>query len=324
MLSGNIKLYNLPTDILDKICYENDLDNKKLALLIMTHKSFHKFIMIKYNKLYLSSLQELQININGYRNIYEVDIYNCLGIIDTYIFENCKILKLRCCQNITDVSKLGNVEYLDLADCDEITNVSMLGKCKYLDLSNCNKITNVNNLGNVEHLDLSYCYKLTNISKLGNHKYLSLRGCNKIENINNLDTVHKLDLSYCENIRNISPLSNVYSLDVSHCPNIRINLTMRTTIFRAMSTDLTNRTMAFLKNVKELNIKNCLWVTDLSKLSNIEKLDIRGCKRLRILSPVNNLKNISLSRDLYNKNNIFNQLKSTYSENNCEIDIDYF
>ena len=28
-----IKLYNLPNDILDKICYKNNLDNKKLALL---------------------------------------------------------------------------------------------------------------------------------------------------------------------------------------------------------------------------------------------------------------------------------------------------
>ena len=66
MLSGNIKLYNLPTDILDKICYENDLDNTKLALLIMAHKSFHEFIMIKYKKLYLSSLQKLQLKFEIY------------------------------------------------------------------------------------------------------------------------------------------------------------------------------------------------------------------------------------------------------------------
>ena len=92
----------------------------------MTHKSFQEFIMLKYKKLYLSSLQELQINMNNYVNVYEVDIFNCLGIIDTYIFKNCKILKLRCCHNIRDVSQLGNVEYLDVAACDEIVDVSML------------------------------------------------------------------------------------------------------------------------------------------------------------------------------------------------------
>ena len=243
-------LYNLPNDILDQIIYKNNFDNKKLAHLLMTHNKFKEFINIKYKKLYLTSLQELQININDYSNIYEVDIFNCLGIIDTHIFKNCKILKLRCCHNITDVSKLGNIEYLDLASCNEIKNVSMLGKCKYLDLSNCNKITNVSALGNVEHLDLSHCDKITDISKLGNHKYLSLRGCHKITHINNLEKVNTLDLSYCENILDISYLTNVYNLDVSYCPYIEIFKPMNLVIFNGTSTNLIDNDIQYLTNIK--------------------------------------------------------------------------
>tara|TARA_B100001564_G_scaffold307484_1_gene277391 strand:+ start:726 stop:1685 length:960 start_codon:yes stop_codon:yes gene_type:complete len=318
MQYANKVLYNLPNDILEKICYKNNLDNKKLALLVLAHRSFQEFIMLKYKKLYLSSLQELQLNINDFINVYEVDIFNYLGVIDTYIFKNCKILKLRCCHNIRDVSQLGNVEYLDVAGCEEIRDVSMLGKCKYLDLSNCHKITNVDNLGNVEHLDLSHCNKLTNISKLGNHKYLSLRGCHKITHINNLEKVNTLDLSYCENINDISYLTNVYNLDVSYCPNIKINKSMNTVIFNGISTNLLNNDIKFLKNVKKLNIRNCYWIRDLSILNNIEILDIRGCKNIKKL-PENNIKNISLSKELYNNNTIFNQISNI--EN---IDIDYF
>lgn len=311
-------LYDLPNDILGQIFYKNNFDNKKLAYLLMTHKKIKEFINIKYNKLYLSSLQELQININDYSNVYEVDIFDCLGIIDTYIFKNCKILKLRCCRNITDVSKLGNVEYLDLGACNEIINVSMLGKCKYLDLSNCNKITNVDNLGNVEHLDLSHCYKLTNISKLGNHKYLNLSGCHKITNINNLGKVHTLNLSYCKNILDISHLKNVYDLDVSGCI-IKINKPINTVIFTGISINLLNRDINFLKNVKKLNLRNCYWIRDLSTLNNIETLDIRSCKNIKKLPNKKTLKSINISKELYNNNSIFNQIN--YIEN---IDIDYF
>lgn len=320
MLSSRIPLYNLPNDILEKICYKNDLDNKKLAQLVMTHKSFHKFIMLKYKKLYLSSLQELQINMNDYVNVYEVDIFDCLGIIDTHIFKNCKILKLRCCHNIRSVSQLGNVEYLDIAGCSEIKDVSMLGKCKYLDLSNCHKITNVDNLGNVEHLDLSHCDKLTNISKLGNHKYLSLRGCHKIRNINNLGKVNTLDLSYCENIKNISCLSNVYNLDVSYCPLIEIFKTMNSEIFYGISTNLIDDDMKFLRNIKKLVIKKCYWISDLSMLNNVEILDISGCKNIKTLPTTSYLKTLNISANLHNTHSIYLQTKYI----NCEIDIDYF
>lgn len=320
MQNANKIIYNLPNDILDKICYKNNLDNKKLALLVMAHKTFQDFIILKYKKLYLSSLQELQINMNNYVNVYEVDIFNCLGIIDTYIFKNCKILKLRCCHNIRDVSQLGNVEYLDVAACDEIIDVSMLGKCKYLDLSNCHKITNVDNLGNVEHLDLSHCDKLTNISKLGNHKYLSLRGCHKITNINNLGKVHTLDLGYCENIKDISCLSNVYNLDVSYCPYIEIFKPMNLVIFNATSTNLINPDIQYLTNIKKLVIKKCYWISDLSMLNNVEILDIRGCKNIKKLPTTNNLKKMYISANLYNTHFIYIQTQNI----NCEIDVDYF
>lgn len=309
-------IYNLPNDILEKICYKNNLDNKKLALLVKAHKAFQQFIMLKYKKLYLSSLQELQINIIEYSNVYEIDIFNCLGIIDTYMFKNCKILKLRCCHNIRDVSQLGNVEYLDVAACDEIRDVSMLGKCKYLDLSNCHKITNVDNLGNVEHLDLSHCDKLTNISKLGNHKYLSLRGCHKITNINNLKKVHTLDLSYCENITDISCLSSVYNLDVSYCPYIEIFKPMNLVIFNATATNLIDDDIKYLKNIKNLVIKKCYWISDLSILNNIEILDISGCKNIKILPTTNTLKKLYLSANLSYTTNVKNM--------KCEIEVDYF
>jgi hypothetical protein len=313
-------IYNLPNDILDKICYKNNLDNKILALLVKAHKAFQQFIILKYKKLYLSSLQELQINMNNYINVYEVDIFNYLGIIDTYIFKNCKILKLRCCHNIIDVSQLGNVEYLDVAGCDEIKDVSMLGKCKYLDLSNCNKITNVDNLGNVEHLDLSHCYKLTKISKLDNHKYLSLRGCHKITNINNLKRVHTLDLSYCENIKNISCLSNVSNLDVSYCPLIEIFENMNSVIFNATSTNLIDDDVKYLKNIKNLVIKKCYWISNLSMLNKVEILDIRGCKNIKTLPTTSHLKTLNISANLHNTSSIY--LQTQYM--NGDIYIDYF
>ena len=37
MLSDAIKLYNLPNDILDNIFYKNELNNKTLAQIVMTH-----------------------------------------------------------------------------------------------------------------------------------------------------------------------------------------------------------------------------------------------------------------------------------------------
>ena len=318
MLSVSVKLYDLPNDILDNICYKNDLDNKKLAQIIKTNKSLRKFIMIKYKKLYLSNFQELQINMNHLDNIYEVDLYNCLGIIDTYMFKNCKILKLRSCHNIYDVSQLGNIEYLDLSNCYEISNISMLGKCCHLKLSNCNKITDISKLGNVDYLDLSHCDKITDISKLGNHKYLSLRGCHKITNINNLGKVHTLDLGYCENIRDISCLKNVYDLDVSFSSHIKINEFMNNTIFKAIKTNLINDDVIFLKNIKNINIKNCYWIYDLSPLINVEILDIKGCKNIKTLPETSTLKKLNVSCNAYSI------ITNLYKINKEKINLDYF
>ena len=316
------KIYNLPNDILDNIFYKNNLDNKELAQLVMTHKNLNDFIKLKYSKLYLESMQETFINTDKFKNVYEVDIFSCLGILRTDIFQNCKILKLRNCHNVTDVSKLGNIKYLDLGGCFEIKDVSMLGNCEYLDLSNCHKITDVSKLGNVSHLDLSHCDKITNISELGNHNYLSLRGCNKISNISVLKNVYTLDLSYCENIVDISHLSNVYDLDVSYCPYIEVIEPMYNSIIKAAETNLIDQDILFLKNVSELYIKNCYWISDLSSLCNLTKLDIRRCKNILHMPQSNSMKHISISFNKYN--DLYDKLKPFILKDDCNVHTDYF
>ena len=316
------KLYNLPNDILDNIFYTNNLNNIKLAQLVMTHKNLNDFIKLKYSKLYAESMQETFINTDKFENVYEVDIFSCLGILKTNIFKNCKILKLRNCHNVSDVSALGNIEHLDLGGCFEIKDVSMLNKCKYLDLSNCHKITDVSKLGNIPHLDLSHCDNIVNISKLGNHKYLSLRGCNKISNIKYLKNIHTLDLSYCEKIADISDLSNVYDLDVSYCPYIEINSPMYNSIIKATQSNLIDKDILYLKNVNELYIKNCYWISDLSSLSKLRKLDIRRCKSIKFLPKSIYMNHLVLSINQYNE--LHNELQDFILKEDCSINTEYF
>ena len=71
---------------------------------------------------------------------------------------------------------------------------------------------------------------------------------------------------------------------------------MNSVIFNATSTNLIDDDVKYLKNIKNLAIKKCYWISDLSILNNIEILDISGCKNIKILPTTNNLKNVYISK----------------------------
>lgn len=304
----------LPNDILDNIYYNNILNNEiidtkilieekiMLSNLMLINKPLFKFIILKYEKLFLSNFQpDYKYMSKKFNMFYEVHCFEDYSIIDTIKFKNCKILCLRSCYNITNVSSLGNIQYLDLSNCEYIKDVSMLGKCKKLELANCHNITDVSQLGNVPYLDLSHCSKITNISQLGNHKYLNLRGTN-ICNVNSLKNVEVLDISYNYNIYNISSLKNVKKLDISYCFNVELTTIMNNDIFIAEDTNLVDDDILYLKNINELRLRKNNYISDLSPLIKTKHLDIRQCSNIRILPQKNILESIDVSASNYNYN----------------------
>ena len=322
-------LYNLSNDILYNICYNNNINTEedlykeklKLKNIMLVNKSLLNFIILKYEKLYLSNLDIDYKNMyDKYNKFYEINIFENLGIINVNKFKNCKSLSLRSCYNIRNVSSLKNVQFVDLSNCFELEDVSMLGNCKKLELSNCHKITNVSNLGNVSYLDLSHCDKITDISQLGNHKYLNLKGTN-ICNITNLSNVETLDISYNYNIYDISSLKNVYNLDISFCLEIELNTTMNNTIFTAENTNLVDEDILYLKNVETLNLRKNNYISDLSPLVKTKNLDIRQCRNIRILPKKNILEYINVSRENYYSNLISLDINNL---NIKKIDIDNY
>jgi len=297
-------LYNLSNDILYNICYNNNINTEKdskfemlkLRNIMMTNKSLFNFIIIRYEKLYLSNLDtNYKYMFEKYHTFYEINIFEDLGIINLDKFKNCKYVSLRSCYNITHVNCLKNIQFLDLSNCFELKDVSMLGHCKKLELSNCNKIENVSNLGNIPYLDLSHCNKIVDISNLGNHTYLNLKNTN-ICNISNLSNVETLDISYNYNIRDISSLKNVYNLDVSFCLEIELSTVMNNIIFTAQDSHLVDDDILYLKNVNTLNLRDNNNITNLSPLIKTRKLDIRQCNNIRILPNKNILDYINVSR----------------------------
>ena len=322
-------LHNLSNDILYNIFYNNNINTEEdlqlemllLKNLMMTNKSLFNFIILRYEKLYLSNLDSNYKNIYfKYNKFYEINIFEDFSIINLDKFKNCKCVSLRSCYNITYVNCLKNVQFLDLSNCFELEDVSMLGYCKKLELCNCHKITDVSNLGNIPYLDLSHCDNITDISSLGNHEYLNLKGTN-ICNISNLSNVKTLNISYNYNIYDISSLKDVYNLDVSFCLNVELNTIMNNTIFTAEHTNLVDDDILYLKNVNTLNLRKNNYISDLSPLIKTKKLDIRSCKNIRVLPQKNILDYIDVSRDNYYANLINLNINNL---NIKKIDIDNY
>lgn len=313
-------IHNLSNDILHNICYNNNINTEeellieklKLRNMMLVNKTLFKFIILKYEKLYLSNLDtNYKIMYEKYNKFYEVHIFEDFSVVDLDKFKNCVYLSLRSCFNISNVSQLKNIKFLDLSNCFELEDVSMLGNCKKLELCNCHKIKNVSNLGNIPYLDLSYCDSIEDISQLGNHTYLNLKGV-YINNIQNLSNVRILDISYNNNIYDISALKNVYSLNISNCLNIQLNTTMNNNIIIAENTNLVDDDIKYLKNINTLNLSKNNYISDLSPLIKTKKLDIRQCRNIRVL-PYNTLLDyINVSSENYhcNLNNLgINNLK---------------
>lgn len=289
-------IHNLSNDILYNICYNNNINTEKELLveklklknLMLVNKSLFNFIILKYEKLYLSNLDtNYKSMYKKYNKFYQVDIFEDFSVVDLDKFKNCINLSLRSCYNIIDVSCLKNIQFLDLSNCFELDDVSMLGNCKKLELCNCHKITDVSHLGNIPYLDLSHCDNILDILQLGNHTYLNLKGTN-ISNISNLNNVKVLDISYNYNIYDISALKNVYNLDISYCLNVQLNTNMYNNIFTAEHVNLVDDDITYLKNINTLNLSKNNYISDLSPLIKTKNLDIRQCKNIRVL-PYNTL-----------------------------------
>lgn len=278
-------LTDLPNDILDTICYNNET-LQILKNIMLTNKTLFNFIILKFEKLFLSNLQcDYKNMLSKYKTFYIVDLLEDYSLINLNKFKNCKRVTARSCYNITNVSLLYNVKYIDLSNCFELSDVSSLGNCDTLLLANCHKITDISHLSKVKNLDLSYCNKIEDISNLGQQFCLNLRGTN-ICNIKHLCNVDTLDISYNFNIYDISALKNVRSLDISFCQNIEFTETMNNYELIAENSYLIDDDIYYLRNIKLLDIKNNYYITDISPLKKTEQIDIRKCKNINKLPEI--------------------------------------
>ena len=71
---------------------------------------------------------------------------------------------------------------------------------------------------------------------------------------------------------------------------------MNSVIFNGTSTNLIDNDIQYLTNIKNLVIKKCYWISDLSMLNNVEILDIRGCKNIKKLPATSHLKTLNISK----------------------------
>jgi hypothetical protein len=176
---------------------------------------------------------------------------------------------------VTDVSQLGKVKYLCLMVCRGVKDFTALGRGNIeLSISHNNFLSNVSNFGTIRKVSIEYCIFLKDITGLETVPYLSLKGCSQIENLSILGNHQK-------------------QLDLTGC------------------TQLKNEDLHFFKNISDLTIHCCPYITDLSMLTNVVYLravcctelqitEINGCEKLRVdLAYNKNLKIVTVNADIH-------------------------
>ena len=113
-------IHNLSNDILYNICYNNNINTHielikeklKIKNMMLVNKSLFNFIILKYEKLYLSNLDiNYKYMYEKYNKFYEVNIFEDFSVVNLSKFKNCVNLSLRSCYNIIDVSCLKNIQF---------------------------------------------------------------------------------------------------------------------------------------------------------------------------------------------------------------------
>ena len=185
-------------------------------------------------------------------------------------------------------------------DLKQYVRVGLFRGLKTLELKNCSSVANLSALLDKESLmvlHLRSCDKLTNLSALVGLKNLTsldLQHCDGLTDVSALSELKNLTTLYLcsgESVKDVGPLENLEKLEYLWLPESITDGQLRRL-----------RDRGALANVKELSLKWCRKLTDLSALSGLkrlESLDLSGCRRVTDfsgLAGLDSLKSLDLSQ----------------------------
>ncbi len=131
-----------------------------------------------------------------------------------------------------------------------------------LNLINCLNIRDVCNLSHLRRLELSHAYQVTDITPLKNIPHLSLSNCPSIRDFSVLSSERQRFLSLeRSSITDVSFLRNILSVEIIHSIKLIIDVSP-------------------LHGIKNLLLRNCSGIHDISCLGNHHRLTISDCNSI--------------------------------------------
>jgi len=216
------------------------------------------------------------------------------------------------------LSKLQKLIRLILTDCPVLDDVSSAGKItglERLDIISCNTLWDLEPLAPLKKLGrlvLRNCdgiRKLVPLAVMPELTSIDLSRCGQISELQplaKLTKVASLDLSNCQSVQNIRPLSalvNLNELWLYGCKKVRdlrpiyklTNLSKLSMPPAISDGDLLGVCLSHTQ-LKELDLRDCILITELEPINNVKELQILnlgGCRNVRNVAPLAGLKKLT-------------------------------
>ncbi|KAG7948082.1 hypothetical protein I3843_14G129100 [Carya illinoinensis] len=276
----------------------------------------------------LKQLQELNISDTRIKQLWEgfvdlpnlkkLDLRDCGNLIEMPDWSgapNLEKIDFSLCSSLCKVhpsiEKLKRLQVLNMSytQIKQLWTESMvLPNLKELNLTGCKNLIEISDLSgapNLEKIDFSYCKKLSKVHQ-------SINVLKQLQELNMYDTqikqlwegfvdlpnLKKLDLHCCRNLIEMPDWSgapNLEKIDFSSCISLckvhpSIEKLKRLQILNMSYTQIKQlwTESMVLPNLKELNLRNCenlIEISDLSGVPNLEIIDFSNCRSLCKVHP---------------------------------------
>jgi hypothetical protein len=186
-----------------------------------------------------------------------------------------------------DLRYLVSIEELELTGC-KVHNYHHLPNLKKASFSTCLGIKDADLacFRNLSSFSLKSMHSIVDVNSLRKIPTLSFTDCGGISDISSLGRVHSLTVEGCEGVKDIFTLGSIYELHLRDFQgNIPIYLLMNVTVLDLSGSESISEIGCLGHSaVRELNLADCIHISDITMLQNVKKLDISNCPLINNLS----------------------------------------
>jgi hypothetical protein len=219
----NLEYFEIVDDSCSHINYLGD-NIKSLSINCYSLTELPKIKYLEELKIY----DDLNINLDGFDYLKELDIQNNSRITTLDYIKNINSLRIWDCYNLVNINSLTNIEHMDLIDLTgciiNLVDISPLRNMKTINkliLSGCKSIVDIEPLKDIISINvlvLNSCISINNFSYLSNIKMnkLCLSQCNiKNSDLKYFKNLEYLDISYIDYPLDITLLNNNNILEIN-------------------------------------------------------------------------------------------------------------